>query len=174
MALLIPIFCTLWNFLIQLKFLTVKVNFDLWNTYFLKIPLFFSFGYPYLCHLMSRKQIWLYKFLQLEVSNSSYSSSLFGLMALKQQIDPKTSKKYLFEDVCPSGLCWPLMFFCNPWCLIRPLVPEDKIFHQYFITKRKWMRFGISVHCDPLRVSHSTLWCCIHSATWDSYHKRPS
>ena len=39
--------------------------------------------YIYAIILMSGKQFWLYKFLQLKVSDSSYASGLFGLNGLE-------------------------------------------------------------------------------------------
>ena len=114
---------------------------------------------------MSGKQFWPYKFLQLEVSGSSYSSGLLGLYGLESAkygnhdiFDTKLTQNHqkitflnmftpLAFEMALATFVGLLYFSCNPWCLIRPVVPRNEIFHQYFITKRKWMRFDISVHC---------------------------
>ena len=125
---------------------------------------------------MLGKQFWLYKFLQLEVSGFSYSSNLFGLYGLESAkyrnhniFDTKLTQKHqkitfldlstpLTFETALATFVGLLYFSCNPWCLIRPVVPRNEIFHQYFITKRKWMRFDISVHCALTEICFQQNW----------------
>ena len=140
LILIIPIFCILHKFLIWFRILTFKANFGLWNPCFIKSRLVSSSRCLYLYHLMSGKQFWCYKFLQLQVSVYNYSSGLYGLETSKYEnhdifdtkLTPKHQKSILINIFVPLAFEMALVTFvgllyfsCNPWCLMRPLVQKD-------------------------------------------------
>ena len=92
---------------------------------------------------MSGKQFWLYKFLQLEISDSSNSSGLFGLYGLETAkygnhdiFDTKLTQNHqkitflniftpLAFEMALATFVGLLYFSCNPWCLIKAVVQKD-------------------------------------------------